>query len=67
MPQIKAAIESNFYDWIVLCGQNMYVAYKTAPDGTLLSMKSEGGDPALSGRCWRQPDRKFLNRLAGSL
>ncbi len=43
----------------------MYVARKLAQDGTLLSVKSEGGDPAFCQQMLAATSRmsKFLNRL----
>lgn len=45
--QIKAAIESRFYDASSYTGKSCTLRVKLAPDGTLLDVKSEGGDPAL--------------------
>ena len=45
--QIKSAIESRFYDASSYTGKTCTLRIKLAPDGMLLDIKSEGGDPAL--------------------
>ncbi|MGS6548407.1 cell envelope integrity protein TolA, partial [Enterobacter rongchengensis] len=45
--QIKSAIESRFYDASSYAGKTCTLRIKLAPDGMLLDIKSEGGDPAL--------------------
>ncbi len=45
--QIKSAIESKFYDASSYAGKTCTLRIKLAPDGLLLNIQSEGGDPAL--------------------
>ncbi|HDW3731141.1 TPA: cell envelope integrity protein TolA, partial [Escherichia coli] len=45
--QIKSAIESKFYDASSYAGKTCTLRIKLAPDGMLLDIKPEGGDPAL--------------------
>ncbi|MEY8710975.1 cell envelope integrity protein TolA, partial [Mangrovibacter phragmitis] len=45
--QIKSAIESKFYDSGSYAGKTCTLRIKLAPDGMLLDVQSEGGDPAL--------------------
>ncbi len=45
--QIKSAIESKFYNDPSFAGKTCTLRVKLAPDGLLLDIKSEGGDPAL--------------------
>ncbi|NMW28107.1 cell envelope integrity protein TolA, partial [Escherichia fergusonii] len=45
--QIKSAIESRFYDASLYAGKTCTLRIKLAPDGMLLDIKPEGGDPAL--------------------
>ncbi|HBM0098205.1 TPA: cell envelope integrity protein TolA [Salmonella enterica subsp. enterica serovar Blitta] len=45
--QIKYAIESNFYDIDQYTGKQCVLRIQMAPDGVILSIKSDGGDPAL--------------------
>ncbi|HAU5465639.1 TPA: cell envelope integrity protein TolA, partial [Cronobacter sakazakii] len=45
--QIKSAIESKFYDASSYSGKTCTLRIKLAPDGLLLDIQSEGGDPAL--------------------
>ena len=45
--QIKAAIESRFYDASSYAGKTCTLRVKMAPDGLLIDVKAEGGDPAL--------------------
>ncbi len=45
--QIKSAIESKFYDASSYAGKTCTLRIKLAPDGLLLDLQSEGGDPAL--------------------
>ncbi|EDW4373886.1 cell envelope integrity protein TolA [Salmonella enterica subsp. diarizonae] len=45
--QIRSAIESNFYDIDQYTGKQCVLRIRMAPDGVILNIKSEGGDPAL--------------------
>ncbi|EBV1275114.1 cell envelope integrity protein TolA [Salmonella enterica subsp. enterica serovar Oranienburg] len=45
--QIKYAIESNFYDIDQYTGKQCVLSIQMAPDGVILSIKSDGGDPDL--------------------
>lgn len=45
--QIRSAIESNFYDIDQYTGKQCVLSIQMAPDGVILSIKSDGGDPAL--------------------
>ncbi len=45
--QIKAAIQSNFYDINRYAGKQCVLRIHIAPDGRILDIKSEGGDPSL--------------------
>lgn len=45
--QITAAIQSKFYDASTYAGKTCNLRIKLAPDGMLISVQSEGGDPAL--------------------
>ena len=45
--QIKAAIESRFYDASSYAGKTCSLRVKMNPDGSLISVSAEGGDPAL--------------------
>lgn len=45
--QIQAAIQSKFYDWESFKGRQCILRLRLAPDGLLIDVKSEGGDPAL--------------------
>jgi len=45
--QVKAAIESKFYDAQSYAGKTCALRIKLAPDGMLIDIKAEGGDPAL--------------------
>ncbi|WP_037386502.1 cell envelope integrity protein TolA, partial [Serratia sp. DD3] len=45
--QITAAIQSKFYDADLYKGRTCDLRIKLAPDGLLIDIKSEGGDPAL--------------------
>ncbi|WP_243731485.1 cell envelope integrity protein TolA, partial [Pseudescherichia vulneris] len=44
---IKSAIETKFYDASSYAGKTCTLRIKLAPDGLLLDIQSEGGDPAL--------------------
>lgn len=45
--QIKAAIQSNFYDINQYAGKQCVLRIHIAPDGRILDIKSDGGDPSL--------------------
>jgi len=45
--QVEAAIKSRFYDYQSYIGKTCSLRIKLAPNGTLLDIQSEGGDPAL--------------------
>ncbi|MGQ8774539.1 cell envelope integrity protein TolA [Serratia sp. NA_112.1] len=45
--QVRAAIQSHFYDANAYAGKKCSVRMKFAPDGMLLYVRSESGDPAL--------------------
>lgn len=45
--QITAAIQSKFYDADLYKGRTCDLRIKLAPDGLLIDVKAEGGDPAL--------------------
>ncbi|MDQ2567701.1 cell envelope integrity protein TolA, partial [Klebsiella michiganensis] len=44
--QVQAAIKGHLYDWDTYKGKTCTLRVNLAQDGTLLSVKSEGGDPA---------------------
>lgn len=43
---MQAAIKGHLYDWDTYKGKTCTLRVNLAQDGTLLSVKSEGGDPA---------------------
>ncbi|CAI0894212.1 cell envelope integrity protein TolA [Serratia quinivorans] len=45
--QVRAAIQSHFYDANAYAGKTCALRMKFAPDGMLLAVRSESGDPAL--------------------
>lgn len=45
--QVTAAIQSKFYDANLYKGRTCNLRIKLAPDGLLIDIKAEGGDPAL--------------------
>ncbi|MBG6244305.1 cell envelope integrity protein TolA [Candidatus Symbiopectobacterium sp. 'North America'] len=45
--QVRAAIQSKFYDWQLYRGKTCTLRIKLAPDGLLVSVEAESGDPAL--------------------
>jgi colicin import membrane protein len=45
--QVKAAIQQKFYEDPAFSGKTCTLRIKLAPDGLLISVSSEGGDPAL--------------------
>ncbi|THD29352.1 cell envelope integrity protein TolA, partial [Pantoea sp. R102] len=45
--QITSAIQSRFYDADLYRGKSCDLRIKLAPDGLLIDVKAEGGDPAL--------------------
>ncbi|GAB7259615.1 cell envelope integrity protein TolA [Dickeya ananatis] len=45
--QVRTAIQSKFYDWESYKGRTCTLRIRLAPDGLLIDVKSEGGDPAL--------------------
>ena len=45
--QIKTAIEANFHDAALFKGLTCSLRIKLAPDGAVVDVKAEGGDPAL--------------------
>lgn len=47
MGQVVSAIQSRFYDADLYRGKTCDLRIKLAPDGLLIDVKSEGGDPAL--------------------
>lgn len=52
--QIKSAIESKFYDASSYAGKTCTLRIKLAPDGMLLDIKPEGGDPHFVKLRWQQ-------------
>jgi hypothetical protein len=60
---VQAAIKGHLYDWDTYKGKTCTLRVNLAQDGTLLSVKSEGGDPAFCQQCCcNQQMTKFLNR-----
>ncbi|WP_261255536.1 cell envelope integrity protein TolA [Serratia proteamaculans] len=45
--QVRAAIQRHFYDANAYAGKQCTIRMKFAPDGMLLAVRSESGDPAL--------------------
>ncbi|CAI2534615.1 cell envelope integrity protein TolA [Serratia proteamaculans] len=45
--QVRAAIQSHFYDANAYAGKQCTIRMKFAPDGMLLAVRPESGDPAL--------------------
>jgi colicin import membrane protein len=45
--QVKAAIQQKFYEDPAFSGKTCTLRMNLAPDGLLISVSSEGGDPAL--------------------
>ncbi|MGL9750448.1 MAG: cell envelope integrity protein TolA [Symbiopectobacterium sp.] len=45
--QVRAEIQSKFYDWQLYRGKTCTLRIKLAPDGLLVSVEAESGDPAL--------------------
>ncbi|MGL9760055.1 MAG: cell envelope integrity protein TolA [Symbiopectobacterium sp.] len=45
--QLRAAIQSKFYDWQLYRGKTCTLRIKLALDGLLISVEAESGDPAL--------------------
>lgn len=45
--QVRAAIQSHFYDANAYAGKQCTIRMKFAPDGMLLDVRAESGDPAL--------------------
>ncbi|ECA3795203.1 cell envelope integrity protein TolA [Salmonella enterica subsp. enterica] len=60
--QIKSAIESNFYDIDQYTGKQCVLRIQMAPDGVILNIRSEGGDPDLCPAAMEAANKTELPR-----